>query len=73
MLFIVFILALISLTYWLLNKKHSYWKNRGVPQLQPKFFFGDFKGAILKKLSLHDVIQDAYNKFKAAGYKHGKF
>lgn len=73
-------LALISLLVTLLiggtfylKWKHSYWSRRGVPYMEPEFFYGNFKNASLGKMVPGEVVVKAYYEFKNIGAKYGKW
>ncbi|CAG9762922.1 unnamed protein product [Ceutorhynchus assimilis] len=73
---IVFALVLvaIALFYYIYNekqKKFSYWKNKGVPQLPPHLIYGNLTQYILQKQSSAENEAELYFKFKQMGAKHG--
>ncbi|XP_066153403.1 probable cytochrome P450 6a23 [Euwallacea fornicatus] len=58
-------LLLISLLLVLYFKWHySYWKRRGVAQLNPEFFYGDLRGVFTKTADIGNSFKDIYLKFK---------
>nr|WDY85979.1 cytochrome P450 6HW28 [Pagiophloeus tsushimanus] len=65
------LIGLITLIYLYSKWKHSYWKRKGVPQLQPEFFYGDARGMMKGEMSMAETFLDIYKKFRAAGAKYG--
>ncbi|ERL89378.1 cytochrome P450 6A1-like [Dendroctonus ponderosae] len=65
------LLALVIGASFYLKWKHSYWSRRGVPYMEPEFFFGNFKKASLGKMLPSEVIVKAYYEFKSIGAKFG--
>lgn len=68
--------ALILLTVVLflrsyLNKKHSYFKNKGIAQLKTEFIFGNAREVLQKKEYQAGLFRKFYNEFKKMGVKHG--
>lgn len=63
--------TIIFATYLFVNKKYSYWKQRGVYYLEPKFPYGNIKGLITRKEYFGDTFQRFYKQFKSKGLKGG--
>lgn len=66
LIFINFLLAAASWVYLYITHKLSYWKDQGVPFVEPQFFYGNSKG-IGRKFHLSDFIQRMYINVKAKG------
>ena len=67
----VFVITLIAALYLYYRHCFSYWKKRGVPQLNPSFPVGDLASAAWGKESVYLRLQHLYHKFKDAGHKFG--
>lgn len=50
------------------NKKFSYWKDRGVPYLEPDWLFGNVRSELLKRSTWMDFSTKCYNAFKDNGF-----
>ncbi|XP_066249034.1 probable cytochrome P450 6a23 [Euwallacea similis] len=59
-LLLLFFLLLVFYSKW----HYSYWKRKGVAQLNPKFFYGDLKGVFTKTTDIGNSFKDIYSKFK---------
>lgn len=49
---------------------HSYWKDRGVPQLAPSFPFGNARKVITRRQSVADKVLEIYEELKPLGHKY---
>lgn len=49
--------------YLFLDKKHSYWANRGVPFVKPEFFYGNVK-KMSRTIQVGKMFQQFYNELK---------
>ncbi|XP_039435842.1 probable cytochrome P450 6a17 [Culex pipiens pallens] len=67
----LFYLALVavSLTFFWVGRRFSYWKQLGVPYVEASFPFGNLKG--MNKRHLGYIAQDLYVKLKSTGKKFG--
>lgn len=58
------IIACCYLIYYLSQKWHSFWRNRGFVQLEPKFIFGDIQPMIKQQMSFGQVLESLYERSK---------
>lgn len=58
----------VYITYSNRNKKFSYWKDRGVPFLEPDWLFGNVRSELLKRSTWTDFSTKCYNAFKDNGF-----
>ncbi|XP_052870418.1 probable cytochrome P450 6a17, partial [Anopheles cruzii] len=56
--------AVAAAIYYIIRKQ-SYWKDRGVPYLEPLFLYGIFKG-VGSKVHVLSALQDVYNARKTS-------
>ncbi|KAJ3656518.1 hypothetical protein Zmor_015590 [Zophobas morio] len=70
-LFLVFIFTTLVGFYIYYSHCFTYWKRKGVPQLNPTFPVGDLGLSALGKESLYVRLQTLYHKFKNGGHKFG--
>ncbi|XP_062548387.1 probable cytochrome P450 6a23 [Armigeres subalbatus] len=49
--------------YLYLDKKHSYWADRGIPFVKPKFFYGNAKD-FSRSVQVGQAFQEFYNELK---------
>lgn len=61
-----FLLAAASWVYLYITHKLSYWKDQGIPFIEPQFFYGNSKG-IGREFHFCDFIQRMYNSVKTKG------
>lgn len=54
--------SLMITAYLFMTWKFKYWSRKGVMQITPTPFFGNFKNFILLKTSISEFIQDLYEK-----------
>lgn len=47
---------------------YSYWRRKGVPQLNPTFPFGDMASVIFRKQNMGDKIKEIYDQMKGKRY-----
>lgn len=59
--------------YWSgIQKKFSYWKDRGIPQANNQnLIYGDTKKAVLHEITEAELYSEFYFKFKKEGAKYG--
>ncbi|CAG9764032.1 unnamed protein product [Ceutorhynchus assimilis] len=50
---------------------YSYWKRRGVVQLDPEFLFGDMRDMLTGKVSTGGAYRNIYSTFKSKNLKYG--
>lgn len=55
--FLTLLSVLVVTAYLYVNYAYSYWKRRGVPYIQPKFPFGNFKKMFFKERSLPEMLR----------------
>lgn len=53
--------TLVASAYWYVKKSFSYWKQKGVPYIEPSFPFGNFSNLYLGKEHFGDVVAGLYN------------
>lgn len=64
MLWLVLLLVVIGLVYLYLKHQYSYWSRRGVDQLKPKFFVGNFGDVIMQRANFFIHMGTLYDQFK---------
>lgn len=62
------LLFLCWIFYSHITKQHNYWKNRGVPYVEPTFPFGCQLDLVLGRSQVGELYQKLYNKFKNVPY-----
>ncbi|KAJ8941633.1 hypothetical protein NQ318_010659 [Aromia moschata] len=67
------ILIGILLAAYLYMKKvrYNYWKRRGLPYVEPEFFYGNMKRSIKGEVHMAEDFGKCYREFKRRGLKHG--
>lgn len=63
--------SVLALIYLYSKWQYSYWKRKGVPQLEPEFFYGNTRDMVNGEKSIADTFLDVYKKFRATGAKYG--
>lgn len=61
---ILVILGLLWLAYKYYTSKYTYWKDRGIPYVEPHFPFGTEKDFLFHTASFGEHYQNHYNKYK---------
>ncbi|CAG9830350.1 unnamed protein product [Diabrotica balteata] len=61
---LILFLTIFVLIYMYYKNAYKYWKNMGVPQLDPEFPFGDMYDTIFRKQNMGDKIKEIYDKMK---------
>nr|QTM97422.1 Cytochrome P450 [Sitophilus oryzae] len=66
---IIFVAVICAIAYmkWI----NTYWKRRGLIQIEPDLFFGNVRKTIFGDTSLSTSVLQRYNTFKVANSKHG--
>ncbi|XP_055386051.1 cytochrome P450 6a9-like [Condylostylus longicornis] len=57
------VLGLLGFLYYLIKQRYSFWKNNGIPFLEPTIPFGNFKD-VNRTVIFHEWMQKIYNDFK---------
>nr|XP_012224505.1 PREDICTED: cytochrome P450 6k1-like [Linepithema humile]XP_012224506.1 PREDICTED: cytochrome P450 6k1-like [Linepithema humile]XP_012224507.1 PREDICTED: cytochrome P450 6k1-like [Linepithema humile] len=65
---IIVLTTLVTAAYLFMTRKFNYWKNRGVTELQPTPFFGNFTDCMLFKKSPGYLMKDFYDQGKGLPY-----
>ena len=65
-LFVNLFIGILTLIFLFLKQKFSYWKNRGVPYIEPVIPFGNTKG-LGKNLHISDFMINMYQQLKSKG------
>ncbi|XP_055848861.1 cytochrome P450 6a2-like [Episyrphus balteatus] len=60
------IFILLSIFFYLVQRRMSYWKRRQIPHIEPNLFTGNFQD-VTKTRHLVDPMRDLYTKFKNSG------
>ncbi|XP_019551619.2 probable cytochrome P450 6a17 [Aedes albopictus] len=63
------LLSVVTLTYFWIGRRYSYWKQRSIPYVEPSFPLGNLQG--LNKRHFGLLAQDVYSKLKETGGKFG--
>ncbi|XP_062552472.1 cytochrome P450 6a8-like [Armigeres subalbatus] len=63
------LLSLVTLAYFWVSRRYSYWKQRSVPFVQPSFPFGNLQGLNRKHFGF--LTHDVYTQLKTTGSKFG--
>lgn len=61
----------LSLFIYRIRRSQSYWYDKDVPHLTPKFVWGNMENPFTAKYGLKYDLLEAHNEFKRLGYKHG--
>ncbi|XP_066599290.1 uncharacterized protein [Prorops nasuta] len=63
------LLALLLTGFYLyMRRNFNYWKKRGVEQLTPILFFGNFGEIVMQRKSFGKFVKDTYNSYKGSRY-----
>uniref|UniRef100_A0A182LV95 Cytochrome P450 n=1 Tax=Anopheles culicifacies TaxID=139723 RepID=A0A182LV95_9DIPT len=60
---LLLVLAVASLLYYYVRRRYNYWRDKGIPQLDPSFPLGNMAG-VGKKRSFNDMLDEAYHRFR---------
>ncbi|KAL6424943.1 hypothetical protein ACFW04_009350 [Cataglyphis niger] len=64
----IVLIVLVIISYLYMTRKFKYWRKRGVSEISPIPFLGNFKECILKKKSLGCLLQEFHNQAKGQPY-----
>uniref|UniRef100_A0A1B6GB64 Cytochrome P450 n=1 Tax=Cuerna arida TaxID=1464854 RepID=A0A1B6GB64_9HEMI len=66
------VLCIILLLCWIfysnVTQKYTYWRDRGIPHVAPKFPFGTMKDVFLGKKHFGEIYEEFYKQFKGERY-----
>ena len=65
---VLLILLLFLFVYYILSKNHDYWKERNVPYVKPKLFFGNYSRYILLKQYAPEITRNICKQFPNEPY-----
>lgn len=65
---LIVFMSLMVAAYMFMTRKFKYWAKRGVTEMSPKPFVGNFADCILLKKSNSEFVQDLYNQSKGLPY-----
>ncbi|XP_054006575.1 cytochrome P450 6k1-like [Hylaeus anthracinus] len=65
---IILFLSLIAAIYLYITRNFKYWAKRGIMELPPTPFLGNFKECLMLKKSAFDFVSDLYNQSKGLPY-----
>lgn len=66
------VLTILTLGYYYVKRKFSYWSDRGVPSVESKFLVGSMAG-VGSKITFGEMAQNVYNELKGKGPVGGLF
>ncbi|XP_050069678.1 probable cytochrome P450 6a14 [Anopheles maculipalpis] len=61
-LWLLLLIAVVSLLYYYVRRRYSYWKDKGIPQLEPTIPLGNLKG-VGSTRSFAELLDEAYQRF----------
>ncbi|XP_060529205.1 cytochrome P450 6a2-like isoform X2 [Cylas formicarius] len=64
----ILVLVIVAVSY--IKWKQTYWRRLGITQIDPPFFFGNFKESIKQRKSFFNIYIELYNELKRKGAKH---
>ncbi|KAF7271594.1 hypothetical protein GWI33_015546 [Rhynchophorus ferrugineus] len=64
-------LSLAIIVFLFVKWRFTYWKRRGVSQLEPEFFYGDARRALTGQVSNSEELKRLYDIFKERGVRYG--
>uniref|UniRef100_A0A6P7F516 Probable cytochrome P450 6a17 n=1 Tax=Diabrotica virgifera virgifera TaxID=50390 RepID=A0A6P7F516_DIAVI len=68
------LILLLPLVIFVYQKWHySYWKRRGVYQVEPNFLYGNLKEFANGNLCISDELKNLYDEFKSKGLLYGGY
>uniref|UniRef100_A0A2M4BKV4 Putative cytochrome n=1 Tax=Anopheles marajoara TaxID=58244 RepID=A0A2M4BKV4_9DIPT len=68
--FIYLLLVVITAAVWYVHRKYSFWADRGVPFVKPRFPFGNIQG-IGRRMHSSQLMTKFYNELKPSGRSFG--
>ncbi|XP_053660258.1 cytochrome P450 6a2-like [Anopheles marshallii] len=60
---LLLLVAVASLLYYSVRRRYSYWKDKGIPQLDPSLPLGNMNGVGTKR-SINDMLDEVYRRFR---------
>uniref|UniRef100_A0A182W821 Cytochrome P450 n=1 Tax=Anopheles minimus TaxID=112268 RepID=A0A182W821_9DIPT len=60
---LLLLLAVASLLFYYVRRRYNYWRDKGIPQLDPSFPLGNM-GGVGTKRSFNDLLNEAYGRFR---------
>nr|UUB32683.1 cytochrome P450 CYP6BS2 [Dendroctonus valens] len=70
MLLIVMLAVMLVLAYVYFKDSYKYWRRLGIPQLDPRFPFGDMADVIFRKQNMGDKINQIYTHQRRQGHDY---
>ncbi|XP_058166249.1 cytochrome P450 6A1-like [Anopheles ziemanni] len=67
---IYLLLGVITAAVWFVRRKYSFWADRGVPYVKPRFPFGNIQG-IGRRMHSSQLMTKFYNELKPSGKPYG--
>ncbi|KFB39403.1 hypothetical protein ZHAS_00006840 [Anopheles sinensis] len=67
---IYLLLGVITAAVWFVRRKYSFWADRGVPYIKPRFPFGNIQG-IGRRMHSSQLMTKFYNELKPSGKPYG--
>lgn len=58
-------------TFIFLTRRYKYWQRRGIPYIEPEFYYGNVRKMIKKEVSFGQQFKEIYDELKSKGVKHG--
>ncbi|KAJ8977038.1 hypothetical protein NQ317_017712 [Molorchus minor] len=68
---IAILVVIVAAILYTKNVSYTYWKRKGVPYIEPEFYYGNMKNAIRGETSVAEEFRRYYNELKNRGEKHG--
>ncbi|XP_067009334.2 probable cytochrome P450 6a14 [Anabrus simplex] len=60
--------AILGLCFWYYSQAYKYWKNRGIPYVEPEMFFGNTKEFFLMRTPFAQTFEKLYQKLQGHNY-----
>lgn len=64
-------LSIVAIVLTVFHRAFKYWKDRGLPYLEPSIPFGNTVNPLTRTVTFGEIIADFYEEFRRRGLPHG--